>query len=187
MVRERLKEIVDFAKSESPYRNANKGWINDNIYFQWGALEKEISNDGKELLDVFLFWKPVKKLLSILFIVVLLSSAFVFTSISFSKGRLDNKLLLVSNFFDYREINDQDNLDPFLLEPVDGEIALEDQENSMDIDIVSNNIELDQSTEKGDELVKLEKNTNFVLDSQIDNEIQKRFVPSGNMLQPKAK
>ena len=89
MVRERLKEVVDFATSESPYRNANKGWINDDVYLQWGGTIDKADSGNEELLDVSIFWEPVKKLVLILFLVIAIASMLVFGSVSFSKGRFD--------------------------------------------------------------------------------------------------
>ncbi len=96
MVRERIKEVVDFATSESPYINANKGWINDDVYLQWGGLTDKEDSGNEELLDVSIFWEPIKKLVLILFLVIALTSIFVFGSVSFSKGRLDFSLISYS-------------------------------------------------------------------------------------------
>ena len=52
-MRERIKEIVDFAKNESPYQSANKGWIADDIYLQWGAASPVRSlNETDELSTI---------------------------------------------------------------------------------------------------------------------------------------
>ena len=32
MLKERIQEIFEFTNSESPYRKANKGWINEDIF-----------------------------------------------------------------------------------------------------------------------------------------------------------
>ena len=32
MLKERIQEVFEFTKSESPYRKANKGWINQDIF-----------------------------------------------------------------------------------------------------------------------------------------------------------
>ncbi len=88
MVRERIIEVVDFARSESPYRNANKGWITNDLFLQWGKASNRQPNSGDEVLDLFVYWGPVQKLLSILFLVISLAAAFVFLSIGFSKGRI---------------------------------------------------------------------------------------------------
>ena len=50
-VRERVQEVVDFAKTESPYRSATKGWITDE---QLERLAKPLipSGYGKYLLKL---------------------------------------------------------------------------------------------------------------------------------------
>ena len=88
MVRERIEEVVEFATGESPYRNANKGWINKDVFIQWGAIPNQAQKEGDELLDVFVFWGPIKRFLTILFAVVLFASFFVFTAVSFSQDKL---------------------------------------------------------------------------------------------------
>ncbi len=89
MVRERIKELVDFATTTSPYRDATKGWINDDVYVQWGSVPNETSNKRQELANVSIYWKPINQIALILFFVVLLASTFVYVAVSFSHGRLD--------------------------------------------------------------------------------------------------
>ena len=88
MVRERIKELVDFATSESPYRDANKGWLNDDVYIQWGKSSNQSPTQGVEFANVSVFWKPINQIVSILFLVVLLATIFVFLTVSLSHGRL---------------------------------------------------------------------------------------------------
>ena len=87
MVRERIKEVVDFVRAESPYRAANKGWVNDDVYFQLGSSLDKSSNNGDELADVSIYWKPINEILSILLVVVLLATIFVLSAFSFAHGR----------------------------------------------------------------------------------------------------
>ncbi len=87
MVRERIKELVDFATTESPYRNATKGWLTDDVYINWGTSQQKATNQGDELANVSFFWKPVGQLASIIFTVVFLAAIFVFSAVSFAHGR----------------------------------------------------------------------------------------------------
>ena len=87
MVRERIKEVVDFATTESPYRDANKGWLTDDVFINWGTSKGKASSQGNEVAKVSVFWSPINQLASILFIVVFLAAIFVFTSVSFAHGR----------------------------------------------------------------------------------------------------
>jgi len=88
VVRERLKELVDFATTESPYRDANKGWVTEDIYIQFGASREKSSRGGQELANVSVYWSPINQLVSIIFVVVSLAAVFVFVSVSFAHGRL---------------------------------------------------------------------------------------------------
>ena len=70
VVKERIKEIVDFATSESPLNEASKGWINESIFIDWGATKSEQINKKEELLNLSLFWN--KEIASIIFITIFL-------------------------------------------------------------------------------------------------------------------
>ena len=88
MVRERIKELVDFATTESPYRDANKGWLTDDVYLQWGKTTESTTKAGVELANVSIFWNPINQLASILLTVFLLASIFVFFAVSISHDRV---------------------------------------------------------------------------------------------------
>ena len=87
MVRERIKELVDFATTESPYRNATKGWLTDDVFISWGASDTKVANQTNELANVSVYWKPFSRLVSIIFVVFFLASIFVFSAVSFAHGR----------------------------------------------------------------------------------------------------
>ena len=104
MLKGRIQEVVEFTKSESPYKKANKGWIGQDIFLDLSPSAdtyKQTNEDAK----VILFWSPINSLLSNLFIIIFLSSIFVFTSISIAKGRFD------FNIFNNYVINDIVNVD----------------------------------------------------------------------------
>jgi len=88
VVRERIKELIDFATTESPYRDANKGWLNDDVYLQWGTAPEQKTKSGVELANVSVFWNPINQLAAILLAVVLLASSFVFVAVSLSHGKV---------------------------------------------------------------------------------------------------
>ena len=69
MIKERLQEIVDFTKSESPFRKANKGWINQDIYLELG---KSLNNRQKqnEFATVTLLWPPLYKLITNIILII---------------------------------------------------------------------------------------------------------------------
>ncbi len=93
MLKERIKEIVDYATTESPYRQATKGWITDDLFIQWGSNSVEASKSGVELAEVAVFWKPINSIASRLLLVLFTSLIFVFTTVSLAHG----KLKIVSN------------------------------------------------------------------------------------------
>ncbi len=86
MLRDRIKELVDFATTESPYRQATKGWINEDIYLELGSPKGNSSKSGEELAEVAVFWKPINQMFLLLFLVLSLATIFVFVSLSLSRG-----------------------------------------------------------------------------------------------------
>ncbi len=84
MIKERLQEIVDFTKSESPYRKANKGWINQDIFLELGKSSNNRQNE-KEFANVTLLWSPVYKLITNIILVIFIASILVLGSITLSK------------------------------------------------------------------------------------------------------
>ena len=91
MLKERIQEIFEFTKSESPYRKANKGWINEDIFLDLNPAVDKV-NQKIEDAKVTLFWSPINNLLSNIFLIVILGSILVFTSLSFAKGRFNFNL-----------------------------------------------------------------------------------------------
>ena len=89
MVKDRLNELVDFATKESPYRSATKGWLNEDLFIQWGSDPKENSlNKGTELINFSLFWDPLSRILSLVFGSLLLATGILCMIIFLSDGRL---------------------------------------------------------------------------------------------------
>ena len=84
MFKERLQEILEFTKSESPYSKANKGWINEDIFLEFGKSSSALSKQ-KEAAKVTLLWPPIQRLISNLLIIVIMSSLIVLTTIKGSQ------------------------------------------------------------------------------------------------------
>ena len=78
MFKDRLQEILEFTKSESPYSKANKGWINQDIFLEFGKSSSALSKQ-KEAAKVTLLWPPIQRLIFNLLIVVIISSLIVLT------------------------------------------------------------------------------------------------------------
>ena len=76
MFKERLQEILEFTKSESPYSKANKGWINKDIFLELGESSSSLSKQ-KEAIKVILLWPPIQRLISNLLIIITISSLIV--------------------------------------------------------------------------------------------------------------
>ncbi len=70
MVKERIREIVDFATSESPLSESSKGWINESIFVAWSPTKSDQITKKEKLLNVSLLWN--KEIASIIFIAVFL-------------------------------------------------------------------------------------------------------------------
>ena len=84
MFKDRLQEILEFTKSESPYSKANKGWINQDIFLEFGKSSSILSKQ-KEAAKVTLLWAPIQRLISNLLLVIIVSSLIVLTTIKVSQ------------------------------------------------------------------------------------------------------
>ena len=80
MFKERFQEILEFTKSESPYSKANKGWINQDIFLEFGKSSSALSKQ-KEAAKVTLLWPPIQRLISNLLIILIISSLIVLTTL----------------------------------------------------------------------------------------------------------
>ena len=106
MLKDRIQEIFDFTKSESPYRKANKGWINQDIFLDLSPSSDTFSQKN-EAAKVTLFWSPVNTFLSNIFIIIIISSILVFTSLSFAKGRFNLNLFDTSSIQNIVKVEDK--------------------------------------------------------------------------------
>jgi len=91
VLKERIQEIFEFTKSESPYKRANKGWINQNMFLDLSPSPDTLK-EKDEAAKITLFWSPITSLLSNIFFIIIISSLLVFTSLSFAKGRFNFNL-----------------------------------------------------------------------------------------------
>ena len=148
MLKERIQEVFEFTKSESPYRKANKGWINQDVFLDLSPLADRYKQKN-EAAKVILFWSPLNSLLSNIFLIIILGSILVFTSVSFAKGRFD------FNLFNNSEIND---------------IVKVDQKKAPDISILKDIDSTNSTIQKNLEKKDLDKSTKISL---LDDDLKK--------------
>ena len=91
MLKERIQEVFEFTKSESPYSKANKGWINQDIFLDLSPSTDTVQQEN-EAAKITLFWSPINNFLSNIFIIIIVGSLIVFTTASFVKGRFNFNL-----------------------------------------------------------------------------------------------
>ena len=162
MLKDRIQEIFEFTKSESPYRKANKGWINQDIFLDLSPVSDTFA-EKNEAAKITVLWSPLKTLLSNIFIVIIISSILVFTSLSFAKGRFNLNLFNTSlinysakvkdnNALKNNHLNDLESLD---FENEQNFQIDELEKNNDMISLEDNQINSDQKT-KTNELDKKE-------------------------------
>ena len=96
MFKERLQEILEFTKSESPYSKANKGWINQDIFLEFGKSSSALSQQ-KEAAKVTFLWPPIQRLIYNLLLIIIVSSLIVLTTIKVSQ--LNFNLISITSAF----------------------------------------------------------------------------------------
>ena len=187
MFKERIKEISEFTKSESPYRKANKGWINQDIFLDLSPSADTFSQKD-EAAKLTVFWSPVNTLLSNIFIIIIMSSILVFTSISLSKGGFhfdlfnnslitntvkveDNKVLKFDHVKDLDSINNENvqNIEINELDNINNKTYLDDNQIKSDQEkITTQNLKQDNSIKgiESDKEIKIIRNkkskSNFI-------------------------
>ena len=148
MLKERIQEVFEFTKSESPYRKANKGWINQDIFLDLSP-SADTYKQTNEAAKVTLFWSPINSLLSNIFLIIILGSLLVFTSVSFAKGRFD------FNLFNNSEVND---------------ILKVDQNKAQDISILKDIESTNSPIQKNLETKAIDKSTEV---SSFDDDLKR--------------
>ena len=128
VLKERIQEIFDFTKSESPYRKANKGWINQDIFLDLSASSNTFKQ-RKEVAKVTFLWSPINRLFSNIFLILIICSILVFTTLSFAKGRFNINLFNTSLVKDIKIVEDDKVLNKSLLDISDN-ISSEKDQNS---------------------------------------------------------
>ena len=95
MLKERLQEILEFTKSESPYSKANKGWVNQDIFLEFGKSSSTLSNQ-KEAAKVTLLWPPIQRLITNLLLLFFLASLIVLASLKGSQLKFNLESITVA-------------------------------------------------------------------------------------------
>ena len=118
MLKERIQEVFEFTQNESPYKKANKGWINQDIFLDLSPSPDKYKQSG-EAAKLTLFWAPIKSVLSNVFLIIIIGSIIVFTSVSFAKERFDFNLFNNSGINDIVNVDNNKDLNISSLEDID--------------------------------------------------------------------
>jgi len=175
VLKERIQEIFEFTKSESPYRKANKGWINQDIFLD---LSPSVDRAKKtnEAAKVTLFWSPINSLLSNIFVIIIVGSIIVFTSVSFAKGRFDFNLFNTSDITDIAKVEENKSLNTSGSKPIDSEnLIIEQNVDKKDLN-KTNKINLlnDDLTKADQKLInqKMDKEESLIKENQSNKDIK---------------
>ena len=84
MFKERFQEILEFTKSESPYRKANKGWITQDIFLEFWKSSGTLSKQ-EEAAKITLLWSPIQRLIYNLLLIIFISSIIVLITLKEAK------------------------------------------------------------------------------------------------------
>ena len=175
MLKERIQEVFEFTKSESPYRKANKGWINQDIFLDLSP-SADTYKQTNEAAKVTLFWSPLNSLLSNIFLTIALGSILVFTSVSFAKGRLDFKLYNNSEISDIVKVDQNKALDISILKDIDStNLTIQKNLETKDLDKLTKINPLDDDLKKADEKTinkKIDKQDNAIKESEGNKDIK---------------
>ena len=175
MLKERIQEVFDFTKSESPYRKANKGWINKDIFLDLNP-SADTYKQKNEAAKVTLFWSPINSLLSNVFLTIILCSIIVYTSVSFAKGRLN--LNLFNNFGINEIVNIDKTKDINIISHEEIEstnLLIQQNLDEIDLDKSIKSNSLDDDLNKADEIIineKIDKQDSSKIESESNKDIK---------------
>tara|TARA_Y100001968_G_scaffold235750_1_gene218954 strand:- start:171 stop:743 length:573 start_codon:yes stop_codon:yes gene_type:complete len=168
VLKERIQEIFDFTKSESPYSKANKGWINKYIFLDLSPSINTLKQKNEDA-KIILFWSPIKSLLSNIFFILIISSILVFTSLSFVRGKFNLDIFNTFSISDNIKIKNNNDLNTFNLE-TNNLVVLDDNdyEDSQGLDI--------NELDKENNINSLNDIQNNLEDQKIANSTEKQEI-----------
>ena len=182
MLKERIQEVFEFTKSESPYRKANKGWINQDIFLDLSPSINKFKQRNEDA-KVTLFWSPINSLLSNIFIIIILCSVLVFTSVSFAKGRFDFNLFNKSAILDIVEVEKNNSLETSELEDTDPtNSSIQQNIDSKDLDKSNQIKSLDEDLMKVDKKIDRQNSSAIESQSKKDIKILQNNKPKSNFI-----
>ena len=175
MLKDRIQEIFEFTKSESPYRKANKGWINQDIFLDLSPVTDTFAQKN-EAAKITVWWSPVNTLLSNIFIVIIISSLMVFTSLSFAKGRFNLNLFNTSLTNEIIQATDNNVMKTNQLTDLDS-LDLENEQNLEieELETKNNMISLDDNQIKSDQktiTTEIDKKEVLIKDKENNTDIR---------------
>ena len=175
MLKERIQEVFDFTKSESPYRKANKGWINQDIFLDFSPSADKI-NQTNEDAKVTLFWSPINSLLSNIFWIIIVGSILVFASLFFVKGNFDFDLFNNPVIIDVVKVEKNKSLNISTLKDIDSSVSKPKQNiATKDLDKPNKKHLLDDDLMKQDQAIinkKIDKQDSLIKESQSNKDIK---------------
>ena len=175
MLKDRIQEIFEFTKSESPYRKANKGWINQDIFLDLSPAPDTFAQKN-EAAKITVWWSPVNTLLSNIFLVIIISSLLVFTSLSFAKGRFNLNLFNTSLTNEIIQATDNNVMKTNQLTDLDS-LDLENEQNLEieELETKNNKISLDDNQIKSDQktiTTEIDKKEVLIKDKENNTDIR---------------
>ena len=175
MLKERIQEVFEFTKSESPYRKANKGWINQDIFLDLSPCA-DTYKQTNEAAKVTLFWSPINSLLSNIFLIIILGSLLVFTSVSFAKGRFDFNLFNNSEVNDILKVDQNKAQDISILKDIESTNSpIQKNLETKDLDKSTEMSSLDDDSKRADEKIinkKIDKQVTSIKETEKDKDIK---------------
>ena len=175
MLKERIQEVFEFTKSESPYSKANKGLINKDIFLDLSPSPDTVKQTN-ESAKLILFWSPIKSLISNIFVIIILGSIIVFTSVSFAKGRFDFNLFNNSETLDIVKVQEDKYQDISRLKDEDSTNSIIQQNiDTNDLDKLNENNSLDNNSMKVDQKTinkKIDEKESLINESESKKDIK---------------
>ena len=78
-IKKNASELFEFFSTESPYRQANKGWLAQNIYLNFRSDKRNAVKEFDQIAEVSVSSRPIIQMVLALFCVVSLAMLLAFS------------------------------------------------------------------------------------------------------------
>ncbi len=78
-IKSSASELVEFFRTESPYRQASKGWLAEDVYLNLKPSKENSPSGLDQIAEVSFYWQPVIQIVVMLLSLITLATLLAFS------------------------------------------------------------------------------------------------------------